>query len=330
MKKHIFSFLLPALSALALNAGAQTVGLQKTAKGALYQIYTANPGNKAKINDVLTFNFIQKTDKDSVLFSSYKAGHPVQAQVQASQNVGDLMEIFPLLAAKDSALVKIPTDSVFVGHEEARPPFLPKGSFLTFILKIEKVQSLNDAIAERNAGLEKLKQAETADRESYITAHGLKPVTTASGLKYVITSPTTKRKPLNGDTVLVNYTGKLLNGKLFDTSIEANAKAAGIQQPGRPYEPISVVLGEHRVISGWDEGLLLLNEGSKATFIIPSNLAYGERPYGSEIPGYSTLVFDIELVKVKPGKHAAVTPKPAAGKAPLKKAGTKKPAAKKN
>jgi FKBP-type peptidyl-prolyl cis-trans isomerase len=121
----------------------------------------------------------------------------------------------------------------------------------------------------------------------------------------------------------------LLSGKLFDTSIEANAKAAGVQQPGRPYEPISVVLGEHRVISGWDEGLLLLNEGSKATFIIPSNLAYGERPNG-EIPGYSTLVFDIELVKVKPGKHAAVTPKPAAGKTPLKKAGAKKPAAKKN
>jgi FKBP-type peptidyl-prolyl cis-trans isomerase FkpA len=328
MKKHIFSFLLPALSVFALNAGAQTAGLQKTAKGALYQIYTANPGDKAKINDVLTFNFIQKTDKDSILFSSYKAGHPVQAQVQASQNVGDLMDIFPLLAAKDSAMVKIPTDSVFVGHEEARPPFLPKGSFLTFILKIEKVQSLNDAIAERNAGLEKLKQAEAAGANDYIAAHGLKPVVTASGLKYVVTSPSVKKKPLKGDTVLVNYTGKLLGGKVFDSSVEANAKAAGLQQPGRTYEPLTVVLGEGRVIPGWDEGLLLLNEGSKATFIVPSSIGYGERGNGPDIPGYSTLVFDVELVKIKPGKHAAAS-KPAAGKTPVKKPGAKKTAAKK-
>jgi FKBP-type peptidyl-prolyl cis-trans isomerase FkpA len=325
MKKNIFYFLLPALTAFALNAGAQTAGLQKTPNGAFYQIYTANPGEKAKLNDVVTFNFIQKTDKDSVLYSSYKAGHPVQAQIQASQNVGDLMEILPLLAAKDSVMVKVPTDSVFKGHEEARPPFFPKGSFLTFIIKMEKVQSLNDAIAERNAGLEKLKQAEAAGANDYITAHGLKLLTTASGLKYVVTSPTVKRKPLAGDTVLVNYTGKTLNGKVFDSSVEANAKAGGLQQPGRTYEPLTVILGQGRVIPGWDEGLLLLNEGSKATFIIPSGLAYGERGNGPDIPGYSTLAFDVELVKIKPAKHAAVAPKKAAGKAPVKK----KPVAKK-
>jgi hypothetical protein len=95
-----------------------------------------------------------------------------------------------------------------------------------------------------------------------------------------------------------------------------------------------MVVGTGQVIKGWDEGLLLLNEGSKATFVIPSNLAYGDQGGGDMIKPYSTLIFDVEVVKVTPGK---VKPKPgvakkgtAAGKAPVKKAATttKKPAAK--
>lgn len=331
MKKYIFYFIAPLLTISALTANAQTgavkkrpttakngaakknavvkksitpaevAGMLKTSKGSFYKIYTANPGAKAKISDVITFNFIQKTGKDSVLYSSYTAGHPAQAQIQPSRGLGDMMDVFPLLAAKDSALVKIPADSIFKGHEEARPPFFPKGSFLTFIIKMEKIQSINEAMAERNAAMEKQKQAEVGAAKEYVTSHGLKTTSTASGIQYVITAPTDKYKPVNGDTVLVNYTGKLLNGKVFDSSIEANAKAAGLDQPGRPYEPISVVVGEGRVIPGWEEALLLMNEGSKATFIIPSGLAYGERGSGA-IPPNSTLTFDMELVKVKPAK----------------------------
>lgn len=331
MKKYIVYFIAPLLTISALTATAQTggvkkrpaaaksgavkkpavvkksvappqvAGMLKTSKGSFYKIYTANPGAKPKVSDVITFNFIQKTDKDSVLYSSYTAGHPAQAQIQPSRSLGDMMDVFPLLAAKDSALVKIPTDSIFKGHEEARPPFFKKGSFLTFVLKMEKVQSLNDAMAERNAAMEKQKQAEVAAAKEYVASHGLKTTSTASGLQYVITSPSDKYKPVNGDTVLVNYTGKLLNEKVFDSSIEANAKAAGLDQPGRPYEPISVVIGEGRVIPGWEEGLLLMNEGSKATFVIPSGLGYGERGSGA-IPPNSTLLFDIEMVKVKPAK----------------------------
>jgi len=300
---------------LAGSASAQT-GLQHTPKGALYQIFTHNAGDKIKPNDIVTFQFIQKTDKDSVLFSTYAAGHPVQAQVTASQNVGDLMEVFPLLTVKDSAFVKVPTDSIFKGHEDQRPRFLPKGSYLTFTLKIERVQSLNEAIAERNAAIEKMKAGELANANKYIADHKLVLKTTPSGLKYMITKPSLKRKPLKGDTVLVNYTGRTTDGKLFDTSIESVAKEGGLNQPGRPYEPIQVVLGAGSVIQGWDEGLLLLNEGAKAKFVIPSSLAYGGQGQGDIAP-YSTLIFDVELVKVKRAKHApaAAVTKPAAKRA---------------
>jgi FKBP-type peptidyl-prolyl cis-trans isomerase len=319
--KYILTFL---VLAIGFSANAQN-DFQRSPKGALYQVFTHNTGDKIKLNDVITFQFIQKTDKDSILFSTYAAGHPVQAQIQPSQNVGDLMEIFPLLTAKDSALVKVPADSIFKGHEDQRPSFFPKGSNLTFILKIEKVQSLNEAIAERNAELEKIKAAEVADANKYIADNKLVVKTTATGLKYIITKPSTKPKPQKGDTVFVNYIGHGLDGKIFDTSVDSVARKAGIEQPGRPYEPIQLIVGTGSVIPGWDEGLLLLNAGSKATFIIPSNLAYGEQGQG-DIKPFSTLVFNIELVKVRPIKHA---PKPAS-KAPAAKApAKKKPAAKK-
>ncbi len=98
-----------------------------------------------------------------------------------------------------------------------------------------------------------------------------------------------------------------------------------MQQPGRTYEPLQVIVGAGRVIPGWDEGLLLINEGSKARFIIPSALAYGAQGNGDDIKPYNTLVFDIELVKVKPVKHVAGPVAKAPGKTPPhKKAPIKK------
>jgi FKBP-type peptidyl-prolyl cis-trans isomerase FkpA len=293
---------------IIVDAKAQN-DLQRSPEGAMYQIFTHNAGDKIKASDVVTFQLIQKTDKDSVLFSTYTAGHPVQTQVKPSQSAADLMEIFPLLTLKDSVLVKVPTDSIFKGHEDQRPPFLPKGGNLTFIIKIEKIQSLDEAIAE-------IKAAEIADAAKYIASHKLIIKTTPSGLKYVITKPSLKPRPLKGDTVLVNYVGRTLDDKVFDTSIESVAKSSGTFQEGRPYEPYQLVVGTGGVIQGWDEGLLLLNEGSKATFIIPSGLAYGQQGSG-QIRPYSTLVFDVELVKIKPIKHP-LSPKPAAKK-PLHK-----------
>jgi FKBP-type peptidyl-prolyl cis-trans isomerase FkpA len=315
MMKYILFIL--ALT-IVVKANAQTE-MQHTPKGAAYQIFTPNTGDKIKLNDVITFQFIQKTDKDSVLFSTYAAGHPVQAQIQPSQNVGDLMEIFPLLALNDSALVKVPTDSIFKGHEDQRPAFFPKGSFLNFTLKIVKVQSLDEAIAERNAAAEKVKEEETVNATKYIADHKLVLKTTASGLKYVITKPSLKRKVLKGDTVLVNYAGRSLDDKVFDSSIESVAKTAGLNQPGRTYEPIQVIVGTGGVIPGWDEGLLLLNEGSKATFVVPSALAYGAQGAGDDIKPYSTLVFDVEVVKLKPIKHPVAVKKPLAKKKPVAK-----------
>lgn len=107
--------------------------------------------------------------------------------------------------------------------------------------------------------------------------------TTASGLQYEVLTAGSGVKPTATDSVLVHYKGTLLNGKQFDSSYDRG-------------EPISFPL--NRVISGWTEGVQLMPAGSKYKFFIPYNLAYGERGAGADIPPYSTLIFEIELLKV--------------------------------
>lgn len=109
---------------------------------------------------------------------------------------------------------------------------------------------------------------------------------TSSGLWYKITKKTTGSRPEKGDIVKVHYTGMLIDGKVFDSSLGRNM-------------PIEFPLGEGRVIKGWDEGISLVPMGGSAKFIIPSNLAYGEQGAGGLIPSNATLIFEVELISFK-------------------------------
>ena len=92
-------------------------------------------------------------------------------------------------------------------------------------------------------------------------------------------------KPKTGDMVSVHYTGTLLNGTKFDSSVDRG-------------QPISLPIGVGQVIKGWDEGIMMLNQGGKAKLIIPPHLGYGSQGAGGVIPPNAWLVFDVELIKV--------------------------------
>ena len=113
-----------------------------------------------------------------------------------------------------------------------------------------------------------------------------KEYTTESGLKYTILEKSRGAKPEKGQVVKVHYTGTLTNGNKFDSSHDRG-------------QPLPFKLGMGQVIKGWDEGIALLNEGSKAKFVIPPELGYGSRSMSS-IPANPTLIFEVELVKVMP------------------------------
>lgn len=107
---------------------------------------------------------------------------------------------------------------------------------------------------------------------------------TESGLQYEVLKPGNGAMPTATQTVKVHYHGTLIDGTVFDSSVERG-------------ETIEFPL--NRVISGWTEGLQLMQEGAKYRFFIPYNLAYGERGSGAKIAPYSALIFDVELFEVK-------------------------------
>ena len=111
-------------------------------------------------------------------------------------------------------------------------------------------------------------------------------VTTASGLKYVELVEGSGATPQRGQTVTVHYTGTLTNGTKFDSSVDR----------GRPAE---YRIGVGEVIKGWDEGIMSMKVGGKRKLTIPANLGYGAMGRPPNIPGNSTLLFDVELLDVK-------------------------------
>lgn len=133
------------------------------------------------------------------------------------------------------------------------------------------------AKAEAKAKAEKEAMDKTLN-ETYGSAK-----TTASGLRYIIEKEGTGKSPLATDQVTVHYSGYLLNGTKFDSSVDRG-------------QPATFPLNQ--VIRGWTEGLQLMKEGGKTKFIIPSELGYGANGAGGVIPPNAWLVFDVELIKV--------------------------------
>lgn len=148
------------------------------------------------------------------------------------------------------------------------------------------INSLFESLAKVREAKEKEKFGPAIKQgETFLAQNKTKPgiKTTASGLQYEVITEGTGVQPKTTDRVTVHYKGTLLNGTEFDSSYKRD-------------EPTSFGLNE--VIPGWTEGVALMKEGAKYRFFIPYQLAYGARGAGEDIPPYSTLIFEVELIKV--------------------------------
>jgi FKBP-type peptidyl-prolyl cis-trans isomerase FkpA len=314
------------IAVAALGLASCKGGFKQAEGGLLYNIRTDKSGPTIKAGDFVSLNLVLKTEGDSVLGSTYELGRPAPQIMEKSPRKGDVTSSFLFLSEGDSATVKLAIDSMFK-KGAPRPPGI-KGKYLVYEIKVEKViprGTTTDAVF--NAHItdyfkvqgDLIKKQEPVKIKKYVEDKKLKTTTTASGLQYEITKPGSGPNAQNGDTVLINYAGRLLNGKLFDTSIKEIAQKESKQavDPRRTYEPIKLVVGAvgpGSVIKGWNEGLLLLNKGAKATLVIPSELGWGEQGAPPMIGAFSPVTFDVEMVNIiKPNPNA---PKPVAIPAP--------------
>ena len=138
---------------------------------------------------------------------------------------------------------------------------------------------------EQNVAKAKAGKAAKQEGEKFLVENAKKEggIVPKSGLQYEVLKEGSGKKPKATDTVRCHYEGRLLDGSVFDSSYKRNEPADfGLQQ----------------VIAGWTEGVQLMSEGAKYRFYIPYILAYGEGGAGAMIPPFSTLIFDVELIKV--------------------------------
>lgn len=160
-----------------------------------------------------------------------------------------------------------------------------KDVFLEDSLQQDQQQSMMAVQSFMDRAYEQKTEKMRAANNAFFAENRKKPEIkeTDSGLQYQVVKEGTGKSPKPGDQVTVHYTGKLLDGTVFDSSVES----------GKP-----ATFGVTQVIPGWTEALQLMKEGDKFILYIPDQLGYGERGAGGRIPPYAALVFEVELIKV--------------------------------
>ncbi len=269
-----------------VQAQSLTEGFQKTPGGLWYKIVVDSGKVKARKSDFLMLHMVYATHRDSILFSTHESETgPMKFNVTDPTSPADLMEVFSFLGEGDSAIVLIPTDVAFK-NQKVYPPFARPGEFIKVYIHVLSHSTREEHDRMQAEEARQRLALETEIIEEYLRKKQLVALRTASGLYYMIDDIGSGAQALPGKRVTVHYTGRLLDGREFDSSRNA----------GR--QPFTFKLGAGQVIRGWDEGIALFNAGGKGTLIIPSVLGYGPRAAGT-IPPNSILIFDIEILEVE-------------------------------
>lgn len=275
-------------------------GFTKAENGLHYQFYTQDEaGVKAAEGDGVSMSIVyalKGASKDSVLFDSKlnsdDGSGVIRYILPKSSFKGSLEDAITMMAKNDSAAFIISADSFFLKTNKLQslPPFAKPGDKLQVTIKLVDIKSkkeLDENQKKQEAEVAALEGAEKPKLDAYLASNKITTAPTASGLIFIETQKGKgKDHPKATDVVTVHYTGTLLDGTKFDSSVDRG-------------EPTTFPLNQ--VIPGWTEAIQLMSKGSKAKLIIPSSLGYGPRG-GGPIPPFSTLVFEVELIDFKAGE----------------------------
>ena len=282
-----------------------TSGSEKitTKSGIEVLVHTKGDGEEVAPGMTLLLDFNVKTATDSLIIDTSIDGIPRPARKVDSiwyLNQGSVEEVIYYLKKGDSVSFSIAASKIY---GNVTPPQIKAEDLLTVQMAVRDVMSVEDFQAySQKLNEEKAKEQlekDVAIIDAYLKENNIDAQISESGLRYVITQPGEGENVALGQTIKANYSGYVLNGPFFDSSIEEVAKEKGVYTEGRPYGPFETVLQNGAVIQGWVEGFQYLNKGSKATLYIPSTLAYGPRARSQQIGPNSILVFDVELISIQ-------------------------------
>ena len=300
MKKSIFSMAILAIMLMgtmsACNDNSPYPGYKKTATGLYYQFFKQNTGEQPKVGDLMDLMIGCTVNDSTIIIPKGPNTLPLEAPLFA----GDFYEGMTMMHKGDSASFIVNIDSTFIKwfHQTKLPDEFKSTDVMRFEVRLDDFYPESEYAVrlgakikkDAEARIEKMKadhpeETATAAQQltEYLAKNKINVEPTASGLYYVMTQEGNGEKPEVGQMVQVHYTGKLLDGTVFDSSVERG-------------EPISIPIGVGQVIPGWDEGIQMMSKGEKGVLYIPYYLAYGDRQAGDKITPYSNLVFEVELI----------------------------------
>jgi len=262
-------------------------------------VITQNQGSGRGIQkaDFVKMNLTVSSIEGKRIFSTLDKNKPITFEFGQPFDTRGFDEAIATMKKGSKATVVVPSAMGFgergkkdMSGQDIIAPFSPVVydiEVLDLQTKAEHEKSVKEeeAIAQKTAA--EAKEKEPILIAQYVKDNKISVKPSASGLYYIEKVKGKGAMASAGKKVKVHYTGKLLNGKIFDSSLDKT-----------PSEPFEFTIGRNEAIKGWDEGIAMMSAGGKATLIIPSKLGYGESGAGGDIPPYSALVFDVELVSV--------------------------------
>jgi len=288
--KRSFSFIF--LSLLIMVSCNKYPGYKKSAHGLFYQLHMIGEDTiKVKPGDYVTAELIYKTINDSEFFRGIR-----KFRVTVPEYNGSIDECLMMLSREDCATFIINADKFFsVTLDSGIPGFILPGEDMKITATVLDIQSETEYTDEKTAFLDWIRdfgEYEKVVLRQYLAEEELTAEPLPSGMYYLPIKPGTGKSVETGDTVLVHYEGRFLNGKFFDSTIMRN-------------QPFQFVYGtEWQVIKGLEEAIGMMKEGERSLFIVPSDMAFG--PAGSStgiIPPYTSVIFEVEILEVSsPGE----------------------------
>lgn len=257
-----------------------------TPSGVPYEMHVDEEGSSPQMGEYAGIRLKYTSASDSTFYNTFN--QPLNYyMIGQPAGYGDPMEFYQLMSPGDSATFYLLADSLF--KMMAPPAFIQLGEYVTATVKMEEVVNA-DQFAQIQQERKKAKlEPELLVIRQHLEEQGIEYKESPQGIIYTVEEEGDGKQPEAGDKVKVHYTGKLLNGQKFDSSLDRG-------------EPFPFVINESQVIEGWHKGIPLFKEGGKGTIYIPASLGYGERGAGQQIPPNSALQFEVELVEVSDPK----------------------------